>query len=170
MSLSSCCWTVAHTLTPRTKRLDAQRCCDLRSNLQLSACFACVVAFIAALVHMMTYEQCRAMSRLHTSLAQRTLILHSGAARSTECIPIPCLKQTLLLLLELSYVSTMQDRTPLFEAASAGHANVVEQLLRRGAKRDLMDSEANEPGEEFRDDVPSAVQIQIRNMIQRYSA
>lgn len=58
------------------------------------------------------------------------------------------------------------QRTPLHEAARHGQQDTCSLLLKRGAKRDTMDVDANEPGEDSEPSVPEGVRSQIRSMIE----
>lgn len=58
------------------------------------------------------------------------------------------------------------QRTPLHEAARHGQSSVCALLLKRGAKRDVMDIDANEPGEDFESSVLEQVKNEIRKMIE----
>lgn len=60
----------------------------------------------------------------------------------------------------------MFQRTPLHEAARHGQKETCALLLKRGAKRDTMDVDANEPGEDFEPTVPERVRSEIRSMIE----
>lgn len=63
-------------------------------------------------------------------------------------------------------LSKWAQRTPLHEAARHGRQETCALLLKRGAKRDTMDADANEPGEDSEPGVPESVRSQIRSMIE----
>lgn len=64
------------------------------------------------------------------------------------------------------FLSDTPQRTPLHEAARHGRKEMCALLLKRGAKRDVMDCDANEPGEDSEPTVPENLRRQIRELIE----